>query len=316
MEIGWMRARMRPEDYVEMIAHVQQAVETGSSTVEFRFRHRDGSLRMIQSRMCSFTDADGNTEVLSIWIDMTRERTLANQLDQAAKLADLGALAAGLAHELNNPLAAIMLTAENAINVIENLPDPPTRVASKLATICELATRAAQLIRHVQLFSRFDNGQYMPVALEALLADMMVLARAKLMQSNVSVLIDTPADLPPVLARPVALEQVLINLVTNACDAYRLAIPKISSIHRKVWIESRQVDGWVVLDVRDQAGGVPEQYLPHLFSSFFTTKPAGEGTGLGLSISARIATEMGGTLSVINQNGGATFTLRLPMLAD
>ncbi len=312
MASGWLRQRVREEDFEELQRHFQIAHDTGSSATEFRFQHPDGKLRLIQSRMCSFDTADGTREVICIWVDVTRERGLTAQLDQASKLAELGEMAAGLAHELNRPLASINLAAENAIRALDHLPATRARVEQKLTTICDLAMRAASVVRHIQLFGRFDSGETRPVALTTLVDDMMILAQAKLMECNVEVLITIPDDLPMLMVRPIPLEQVLINLIANACDAYHGAGEHIPPCERLVWITAQHNSAGVQIEVRDHAGGVPEVALPYLFDAFFTTKSAGKGTGLGLSISSGIVKEMGGTLSVRNDNGGAVFVLDLP----
>jgi PAS domain S-box-containing protein len=313
---GWARQHVREVDYHLMMEQLQVAFDTGSANAEFRFRHRDGRLLLIHNRMCSFLAADGTREVVGVWADVTRERGLAAQLDQAAKLAELGEMAAGLAHELNRPLAGINLAAENALRALARLPEATQRVHDKLTTISDMAMRAAQVVRHIQVFGRLDRGDTVPVALAALLDDMMILAQAKLLECNVTVQFDVPDNLPQILVRPIPLEQVLINLVANACDAYATAEPRIALAERQISIKAEAGGRGVTIWVRDRAGGVPEAALPYLFDAFFTTKPAGKGTGLGLSISAGIVKEMGGSLCVHNKDGGAVFVLDLPSLPD
>jgi PAS domain S-box-containing protein len=310
--VDWATKQMREEDLDLLRDNLELAYACGTATVEFRIRHRDGDLRLIQAKMCSYVGARGDTEVIATWTDVTRERRTAAQLDQAARLADLGELAAGLVHELNRPLAAMMLLSENALRALNKGPEYLGHVAGKLGAITKLAQQGADMVSHVQVFSRIDTGESAPIALNMLLNDLMILAQPKFLDSHVSVEFKIPADLPKIYVKPVPLEQVLINLISNSCDAYELATPRIDASQRKIWIDTHAEQNRVIIHVRDRAGGIPPQHLPFLFDAFFTTKPAGKGTGLGLSISSGIVREMGGNLSVFNDQGGAVFVLDLP----
>jgi len=116
-----------------------------------------------------------------------------------------------------------------------------------------------------------------------------------------------------VLGTLVLLEQVMINLIANACDAFKAARPPVDRDRRQIEVTGFAADAAVVFTIADHAGGIPERDLPQVFQPFFTTKPAEEGTGLGLSISHAIITDMGGTITVRNSRDGAVFELRLPV---
>jgi len=313
---GVLSERIAAAENAHGLLEMDKAVTSGSGFNEFRLLHRDGKLRLIQSRMRSYQDADGQVQLLCIWADVTRERGLATQLDQAAKLAELGELAAGLAHELNRPLANITLAAENALRALDRLPESRRRLEDKLTAISDIALRAANMVQHIQMFGRFDGGDVRPVTLESVLADTMILIQSKLMEFGVTVRADVPETLPAIMGRPIPLEQVMINLISNACDAYWQSRARIAPPDRIIDIRADAAEGRVTITVQDRAGGVPPDALPHLFEAFFTTKPPGEGTGLGLSISAGIVKDMGGKLSVSNEGGGAVFVIDLPAQAS
>jgi C4-dicarboxylate-specific signal transduction histidine kinase len=124
--------------------------------------------------------------------------------------------------------------------------------------------------------------------------------------------IDLPEVLPEILAKAVPLEQVLLNLVVNACDASAMCVSRPGADARLIRISAVTSGDRVSLAVCDHAGGIPPDVLPRIFEPFFTTKSVGLGTGLGLSISQRIIEEMGATLTAENRDGGACFTIDLP----
>ena len=318
-EHGWLQSHIKADEYQHLLNHFQLAYDTGNAVCEFRLQHLDGHIRLIRSQICRFVPPNGEREVLAIWTDISRERGLTEQLNQASKLAELGSMAAGLAHELIRPLASITLAAENAAHIATGIPAAPQRLIDKLEMIADIALRAAEVVQHIQMFSRLDKGESVEVRLDRMMQDIHLLAHAKLQASSVKLLADIPADLPPLIARHIPLQQVLLNLIANAVDAYDAQAngkPKSKAktkVARTVCISaSAAPTGQVIIEVRDQAGGVPEDALPFLFEPFFTTRAAGKGTGLGLSISAGIIADMGGSISVRNDNGGAVFVVSLP----
>ncbi len=310
---GWLSKRLQASDLKQFEDHLRQAGDGSTASPEFRFLHRDGRICLIQARVRGFRTHDGGRHAVCILSDVTRERGLSAQLAQAVKLAELGELVAGLAHEMNQPLAAISLAAENAMRAMQRLPDTTQRVSDKLNTIYELSQRAAGLIQHMRVFARMDGGELVDLALPHVVKDTMMLLQAKLHETSVALSIDIPPDLPRIRVRPIALEQILVNLVINACDAYAEGKTRLAPGERVVRLAAEERGGRVVVTVRDRAGGIEPSALPHVFEPFFTTKPSGKGTGLGLSISASLMKEMGGSISVMVQGGGAVFRLELPV---
>jgi PAS domain S-box-containing protein len=311
MAPGWFEAHADAADRASSGFDADRIAREGRASREFRFLHKTGKWLWIRSLTRAHTAADGGQEVVSIWSDVTVEKILAEQLAHSAKLAQLGELTTGMAHELNQPLASISLAAENAIRRLESPQHGPGAVRKKLEMIVDQTGRVARLIDHMRVFGRTENLPTGPVPLRGVVEDALAILAHKLKFAGVEVRFEAPSDLPPVLGSAIPLEQVLINLISNACDAYGEHVAG-SAPDRVVAIEARRSGGRVLVAVRDRAGGIPPDILPRIFEPFFTTKAASYGTGLGLSISYGIVNDMGGTLRAGNSADGAVFTLDLP----
>lgn len=308
---GDLKARIHAADLPMLRAQLHLAMELGHSTAEIGFRHRDGRDRVFFSQMRGNFKADGTHEVIMSWTDLTREREMTAHLAQTVKLAQLGELAAGMAHEMNQPLAGISLAAENALRSLVRRPEALPRVQQKLELIVDLASRASSVIDHMRVFGRTGSGPSGRVNLAEVLAGATRLLQGKLLDSGVQLMSDIPADLPPLLGKAVPLEQVFINLIANACDAY-VETARTPAGKRRIWVKAAAVDQQVLISVRDEAGGMAPDVLARVFEPFFTTKQAGHGTGLGLSISYGIITDMAGDLTAASSGVETTFTIGLP----
>lgn len=226
------------------------------------------------------------------------------ELVQAAKLATIGQMATGMVHEINQPLAAIRAFAGNAQRFMEL--QRLDRVGQNLGEIADQVDRLAEITRRLKGFARRPGEDLAPVVLVATVERVLALVGPRLREQGVAVNLDPgPADLR-VRAEQVRLEQVLINLVTNALDAMK------RSEEGALSIRITAATGRACLSVADTGPGIPADLLPHLFEPFTTTKAAGEGLGLGLSIAAAIMRDFGGALTASNRpEGGAVFTLDL-----
>jgi PAS domain S-box-containing protein len=281
--------------------------------VEFRFRHKKGHWIWIRRTARSHVASDGRRETIAVWNDVTREKSLSEQLAQSAKLAQLGEVATGMAHELNQPLAGISMAAENAQRSLARLPEPPQRALEKLGLIVDLTKRASDIIDHMRVFGRSDTASRGPVSVAEVVKGAGQLLASKLLAGSVRLQPDLPEGLPPVLGKAVPLEQVIMNLISNACDAY-VGLREPVPTERRVISVTAHVDAdWVTIQVQDAAGGIPGEVLPRIFEPFFTTKPVGQGTGLGLSISYGIITDMGGTITAENHADGCLLRILLPV---
>ncbi|MEI6159636.1 MAG: ATP-binding protein [Roseococcus sp.] len=282
-------------------------------SVEFRFRHKKGHWVWIRRTARSHVVSDGRRETIAVWNDVTREKSLSEQLAQSAKLAQLGEVATGVAHELNQPLAAISLSAENALESLSDAGEPLPRVAQKLDRILQLVERATQVVDHMRIFGRIGSAAPQSVRLEDIIEGAETLMRSKMREAGVWLEYDWPADLPCLLVHSTPVEQVFMNLIGNSCDAYRQTMDPISEAARRIRIAASQAAKMVQITFTDWAGGIPEDVLPRVFEPFFTTKEVGSGTGLGLSISYGIITDMGGTITAENHADGCLVRILLPV---
>ncbi|MGF7175204.1 two-component system C4-dicarboxylate transport sensor histidine kinase DctB [Azospirillum doebereinerae] len=242
-------------------------------------------------------------------------RETENELTQAAKLAALGQMSAGIAHEINQPLAAMRSYADNAVVLLER--GRMESVRTNLGEIAELTDRMAAITRQLKGFARRASGTLGPVSANGAVAQALSLLEARLRRDEVAVETDLPEPAVWVVGEDVRLQQVLVNLIGNAADAMRDAPV------RRLRIVLTAADGAALLSIADSGTGIRESDLPRLFVPFFTTKEAGEGLGLGLSISHGIVEDFGGNLTAANRQpdapdgsdtppaSGAVFTLRL-----
>ena len=226
------------------------------------------------------------------------------ELIQTAKLAVLGQLSAGINHELNQPLTAIRAYADNARSFLER--QCYDRVANNLTEIAGLTARMGKIISPLKVFSRKTSGQAEPVALQAVRDGAMSILFGRLQGEQVEVIWPKGLEDTLVMGDMVRLEQVVVNLISNAVQAMQ------DSPVRRLEIGCRRVADSVELSFTDSGPGIAPRDLAKVFEPFYTTKKAGEGLGLGLSISHRIVESLGGTLEAANAPGqGAVFTLRL-----
>jgi len=237
------------------------------------------------------------------------ERTLRaaqDELVQAGKLAVIGQLSTGIAHELNQPLAALRTLSANGVRFLDRGDLDTTR--SNLERIAQLADRMGLITGQLRTFARKSSGQLQAVPLRRALDNALALLEPRLIHANAEIRRHCPLPEPVALCDVNRLEQVLINLIGNALDAMEgQPAPCIELGCECVGRQAR-------LTVRDHGPGLDDTAISHLFEPFFTTKQAGVGLGLGLTISAGIIRDFGGTLAGANHpGGGALFTLEIPL---
>jgi len=241
-----------------------------------------------------------------------REKEMMNeQVIEAGKLASLGELAAGIAHEINNPVAIMVeeagwigdLLEEEEFGESENLKE----VKTSLDQIRVQGRRCKDITYKLLSFARKTDPQIKEVQLNELIEEVVNLSRQRAKYSNVRIEMNLAPDLPLIQVAPSEIQQVLLNLVNNSIDAMDKEGGTLGFVTR---LENRAV----VVDVSDTGGGIPEANLPRIFDPFFTTKPVGKGTGLGLSICYGIIHKLGGEISVNSAVGiGTVFHVRLPL---
>jgi two-component system NtrC family sensor kinase len=244
---------------------------------------------------------------LGILRDVTDEQRLAEQLLQQEKLAAVGQLVSGVAHELNNPLAAVMAFAQLLLASPTALADEPR---DAVETIHREARRAAKIVSSLLTFARQQPAERTAAQLNEIVSDTLELRRYALRTAGIEVTLQLDPTLPPTWADPFQLQQVVLNLMANA----EQALGDIAS-DRRIRIRTGMESGGtqIVLAVCDNGPGVPREQVDRIFNPFYTTKPVGQGTGLGLSISDGIVREHGGRIRVETSPGaGATFVVELP----
>ncbi len=311
-QLGWFQEHAHPEDCDRILALPDATIGHPESATEFRFRHKDGRWLWIRGIQRGQVNGAGVPELMSIWTDITREKQLAEQLAHSAKLAQLGEVTTGMAHELNQPLATISMAADIMLLQLDTADPAMAPMRERLEKIIGQTARMANLIDHMRIFGRAESLPAGPMDLAKAVHAALDLLNSKLTLSSVQVTLELAADLPAVVGIAIPLEQVLMNLVANACDAYDAQPPR-GGTERRIRLRAWREADRVLLEVRDAAGGIPEDVLPRIFDPFFTTKPVGQGTGLGLSISYGIIQDMGGTLTAANVPGGTAFTIALPV---
>jgi len=233
------------------------------------------------------------------------------QLVQAGKLATLGELTTGVAHELNNPLNNIGLFMGNALDLIGLGVTDKEHIARELQNAMRQVRKATEIISHLRTFGRVAPVSRELVSMNQVIGRALSLMQEQLRLREIEVELDVSARHAVVMGNPIQLEQVLINLLTNARDALVESPRKV--IHIACEVRDRVVD----LAFSDTGPGIPEGLERRIFDPFFTTKEVGRGTGLGLSITYGIIKEHGGTIAVANRPGeGAAFLIRLPLASD
>ncbi|WP_447979199.1 sensor histidine kinase [Candidatus Nitrospira bockiana] len=325
------RERIHPDD-VERVQREFAAALQALDVFEAQFRlvRPDGGLRWIFSKGKIVRDGSGMpVRYVGIAMDIT-ERRLAEeerlkllkdaerreqelrekqaQLVQSAKLASLGELTTGIAHEVNNPLNNISLILGNLIDHLELRPMEQEPLLFRLKLALAQVSKAATIIQHLRTFGRLAPVEREPVSVHDVLQSALGLMQEQLRLRNIELTMTLSPAEPLVLGNRIQLEQVFINLLTNARDAVAEAPRKaimLSSLVREDRVE---------LVFRDTGVGIPLEIQGRIFDPFFTTKPVGQGTGLGLSVSYGIVKEHGGQITVMSGAGeGTTFVIQLPL---
>ncbi|WP_428525552.1 ATP-binding protein [Roseibium sp.] len=239
----------------------------------------------------------------------TRLRKTQTELVQAGKLAALGQMSAALSHEFNQPLAAVKSYAENALKLLERNRTPETR--ENISRISEMTDRMASISKHLRNFARRPMEKVRPVPLVQIVNDAIGLLQPRLRGSGAKLNFAQPDEEVWVMGGHIRLQQVVVNLLTNALDAMK------DRQTVQIDIGLRTDADTCVLSVRDYGAGVSEEEMGQVFDPFFTTKQPGEGMGLGLSISYNIVKDFGGTLRVSNHDeGGAVFSIDLLLAGE
>ncbi len=275
----------------------EDAIEGLAKRVEYLEDFRTGVLQMVK-------ELESSEEELASAHRLLKETR--DQLVQSSKLAALGELASTLAHELSQPLTIIKGVSQNMIGSFnEGSPDH-----EKLTLIIHATKKMETVIKHLRIFSRKEEPVMEPVDLNRVIKEAFVMVKGLLTDNSIDVRMDL-SPLPRVSGSPVRIEQVIINIVTNARDA----MPEGGVLEIETRAEAVNGRPCAGLTINDTGAGIPVENLKRIFDPFFTTKGPGKGTGLGLSISYAIIKEHGGEITVESVPGrGTSFHITIPAI--
>jgi PAS domain S-box len=308
------------DDSRDMVAQRIASPPDRREVNEYRMRRLDGSEFEAEVAATTITYHGQPARILVIR-DATERKQVQQQLVQTAKLATLGEMAAGLVHELSQPLNIMRLTAEGALLFIERGKATPEWQAQQFQLVADQAQRTAEIIDDIRIFSRRDTSPVQVFdALAAVTSALGVLER-QLQPDEISLITHLPTKPALVKGRRVQLEQVVMNLLSNAQHALKEKRENDPEASASGWaaeitVSAKRRGRQLVVTVADSGPGIPPAVRARIFEPFFTTKTAGRGTGLGLSVSFGIISNMGGRLEVADQPGGACFAIVLPLVED
>lgn len=287
------------------VSEFRRALAGSPGQFESMVIRKDGERRHIT---ITYSCPQRSQEVLCVIRDATEEKQLQQQLIQSEKMAAIGQLVSGVAHELNNPLASIsafaqLMLADRAL---------PAADRHSAEVIVAEARRASRIVHNLLTFARQHRSEKVYADINRVLEDTLDLRAYELNVRGIRLQRDLADPAPHTMVDVYQLQQVLLNLVTNA----EHAMAACERPHHRLTVTTRNGPDFVRIEVEDSGTGIPEESLDRIFNPFYTTKALGQGTGLGLSISLGIISEHGGRVWAENlTSGGARFCIDLPMLA-
>jgi len=280
-------------------------------TIQLRGRSRT----LLTARFPLYNISGEPYAVCGISTDITERKMTEAQLLHSSKMASIGSMSAGIAHELSQPLNIINLTVDDQIIGLDageyELPD----VRTALDSVSQQCRRMAQTISHMSIFSRIDSSDHEPFDIGNTLKETVALLEKPFMAEGFSITMEIVDGGGFVIGQRSQLEQVIINLLTNARDAMRESNADEHHEIRQIALTCVRHPSEPTIDiiVQDHGPGIPDDALAHIFDPFYTTKESGKGTGLGLAISMEIINAMAGMISAKNTPDGACFTINLPL---
>lgn len=306
------RERLHPDDAAGIIQAYDDLQSGKAAVIDANFRFFDTAdagqgreLKYIHGRLSRIEFGAGEA-LLANFVDITKVKKLEHLLMVQDKMASLGRVAAGIAHEIRNPLSGINIY----VNTLEKLVQrqaPLEKLKSVFAPIQSASAKIESVIRRVMDFAKPSEPVFKLSDIRAPIQEALNLASVMLKKRQVAVELVQSSDLPPCQIDPALLEEVVLNLVNNAVDAMeKVPVPK------KIRIEIAVERSWVTVRVGDSGTGIPAHLVEEIFEPFFTTKS--DSTGIGLSLCHRIIGDHGGTLHVeASPLGGAEFVIKLPL---
>jgi len=310
--------RIHPEERSRVVAGIRSAIgaDKHSWTEEYRFQRKDGTYAFVHDRGFILRDAAGNAvRMVGGMRDLTEKRKMEEQYLRSQRMESIGTLAGGIAHDLNNVLAPIMM----AIELLRGGDGGEARRAKILETIYASCRRGADLVRQVLSFARGLDHQRVPIRLDVLVEELTGILK-QTFPRNIRIATKLAKDLWPITGDPSQLHQILLNLAVNARDSMPHG-GKLTVTATNVAIDAQfaatsqgAVPGaYVLLKVSDTGCGIPPEVRDRIFEPFFTTKEVGKGTGLGLATVHTVVKNHGGFLTLDSEIGeGSAFKVYLP----
>jgi PAS domain S-box-containing protein len=271
------------------------------------FQYRDARNEMrTASLLATPIDSNGRvTGVLAVVRDVTDERRMQEQLQLQERLAAIGELVSGVAHEINNPLAGVIAHAQ----LLQAVPGLDADIADAANVIHGEARRASRIVSNLLTFARQHRPSRSFADIGTVLRDTLALRRYPQRVHNIEIVTEIAADLPSTWGDEGQLQQAFLNILVNAEHALEQHPGA-----RRIEVRARPVESAIVVEICDTGPGIPSDVLPRIFNPFFTTKPVGKGTGLGLSLSDGIVREHGGRIEVFSSpTDGTRFRIELPV---
>jgi PAS domain S-box-containing protein len=317
---AWMD-RVHPDDRDRLLAESQAHMEgrTPSYDVEYRMLHKDGSIRWFLARGSALRLPDGRAvKIIGSAMDITERKRAEARLKEAeeelartSKLTALGEFAASIAHEMSQPLGAVLMNASACLRWIRRTPPPAGDIRAALVEMVDDCKRARELMRRNRELFQHHTVEKLPLDINRVVHDVAGIARTRAQHSHVTLETTLDEDLPAVLGDRLELQQVILNLLQNALDAVEPVDPQQRRIHIRSSLESADM---VRIEVEDTGVGLDQVDIARIFTPLYTTKPS--GTGVGLSISRSIVEAHDGRLwAEPNDGPGACFVFTLPATA-
>jgi signal transduction histidine kinase len=314
-----IRTRVHPED-VSLLERMRMVHQTEGGAANFEWRYRllmpNGSIKYLHAVAHASGDQDGHLEYIAAVQDVTESKVAEEALTRArselahmARVTTLSALTASISHEVNQPITAVITSADACLRWLNRDQPDVDRALEAVARIEEDGKRAAEIIGHLKSFYRKDvSPRREPVSANDVVREMLVLLRSEADRHELVMRTELADSLPRVSADRVQLQQVLMNLMLNGMEA-------TSEPGGELTVRTRVDRDAVLVSVSDAGEGIPADKLGQIFNAFFTSKPG--GTGMGLSISRAIIESHGGRLwATVNPDRGATFHFTLPTDAE
>jgi len=309
---------VHPEDQKGVLRTIKKALKGSESETEYRLVRPDGEIRWQYVRCVGDDVSSGEPpQVRGLSIDITsRKLAEAEALRRQSEVAHLsrvtmlGELSGSIAHELNQPLTAILSNAQAGERFLAQADSDPSEIHEILGDIVKESKRAGEVIRRLRLLLKKGEAKLEPVNLAEMVDDVLRLMRSEFVNRNVSASVEINGDLPPVLGDAVQIEQVLFNLLNNACEA----MAEVPAADKRLLLRAEPEDGnRIHVSLTDRGHGLSAADLERVFEPFVTTKS--HGMGLGLAVCRSIITAHGGLLWATNNAGrGATFHFTLPSM--